>query len=381
MIYKEKINQYFKKHSTNFPYINNYKVKKESYKYFIIIPIFNEYDYILQTLKSIDKNPQIYLDELLVVLVINNSINDSDDIKNNNFKTHKTISNQKYHYEYLIIDSYSKKNALGKKHCGVGVSRKIGMDFAIYFSRENSILFSLDADTLVSEKYFETITNCFDKMKIKACTINFKHQKAKNLIIEKIIREYEEKLKNIADLIYKSGSPYGYVSMGSALACKTSAYMLVGGMSKKKATEDFYFLQSLAKQTKIYKIKKILIFPSSRDERRVYLGTGYRIKEFKDNQKFINLDYSKEAYYNLNIILTLVDEMWGKDFSVFNKKINKICNQKVINFFEDNNFKDIWVKFCKETDNKNQFILFFNQWFDALKTIKFLKKISSNNKI
>ena len=74
MIYKEKINQYFKKHSTHLSCIHNYKVKKESYKYFIVIPIFNEYDYIFQTLKSIDKNPQIYLDELLVVLVINNSI-------------------------------------------------------------------------------------------------------------------------------------------------------------------------------------------------------------------------------------------------------------------------------------------------------------------
>ena len=56
-------------------------------------------------------------------------------------------------------------------------------------------------------------------------------------------------------------------------------------------------------------------------------------------------------------------------------------DQNVIDFLEFNNFRDIWNKFCIESKNKKQFLLFFNQWFDALKTIKFLKKLSYTNKI
>ena len=48
-------------------------------------------------------------------------------------------------------------------------------------------------------------------------------------------------------------------------------------MNTKKATEDFYFLQAIAKYTKVHKIKDCLVHPSSRNENRVYLGTGFRI--------------------------------------------------------------------------------------------------------
>ena len=61
--------------------------------------------------------------------------------------------------------------------------------------------------------------------------------------------------------------------MGSTIICRVDAYIAVGGMPKKKAGEDFYFMQSLAKHTDIFYIDDILVFPSSRSEKRVYLGT------------------------------------------------------------------------------------------------------------
>ena len=58
-----------------------------------------------------------------------------------------------------------------------------------------------------------------------------------------------------------------------------NTYAAVGGMPKKKATEDFYFLQSLAKYTDIKQIKKVLVFPSSRNDQRVYLKNAHLIED------------------------------------------------------------------------------------------------------
>ena len=75
----------------------------------MIIPVYNEYDYILSTLKSINYNDLSYLSDLLVVLVINNSKDEDKAIIKSNKQTHKLIINQKYNFEYTIIDWKTSK--------------------------------------------------------------------------------------------------------------------------------------------------------------------------------------------------------------------------------------------------------------------------------
>ena len=381
MSYDKLLNKYLVKHSLNQFYKQNQTVKKKSYKYFVVIPVFNEHNFIFDTLESINNNSETYLENLLVVLIINNCINDSQAIKDNNYNTYQLLKEKTYKYECLVIDCFSPKYQLKSKYSGVGFARKIGMDFVLKYSNSDSIIFSLDADTIIDKNYFNIISKAFKKFDFKVCTINFQHQKSDDVIIEKAIRIYEKKLKEIALKINNTGSIYGYVSMGSAIALRTIAYIKVGGMAKKKATEDFYFLQSLAKYTKVHQINDILIYPSSRSEQRVYLGTGYRIKEYIDNKKFNNLDYSDNSYKNLELLLKLVEKSYNNEYFELIKNLEKNCDKSVVDFLDSNNFQDIWIKFCREANNKKQFLVFFNQWFDALKTIKFLKKLSCTKKI
>ena len=70
MSYKKKISKY---KSKNVNFSLDPIPKKNSYKYFIVIPVYNEYDYLLETLYSINQQPLKYINELLVILVINNS--------------------------------------------------------------------------------------------------------------------------------------------------------------------------------------------------------------------------------------------------------------------------------------------------------------------
>ena len=97
--------------------------------------------------------------------------------------------------------------------------------------------------------------------------------------------------------------------------------------------------------------------------------------------KFINLDYTDDAYKNLELLLSIVQKSYNNKYDYLIKNLESDCHEQVISFLKSNNFQEIWLKFCREAKNKKQFLVFFHQWFDALKTIKFLKKLSCTKKI
>ena len=134
MSYQISYNKYIKNFLyKDLPY-NQYHLKKTTYEYFIIIPIYNELNYICKTLNSINFQKKLLLDNSLIILVINNSKKSSPKIIQNNYKTHKFIKKHQYNFEYVILDYYSTENSLDEKYSGVGTARKIGMDFSLQYS-------------------------------------------------------------------------------------------------------------------------------------------------------------------------------------------------------------------------------------------------------
>ena len=217
MINEKKKQKYLEKKSF-IKYANVHQVPlKESYEKFIVIPCYNEYNYIFKTLKSITKQHINYLNNTLVIIVINNSNQDSPQIKKNNKLTYSSLMKKKYTFEFIIIDCFSKKNMFSEKIAGVGAARKTGLDFALQYANNDSLLCSLDADTIVSEYYLSSINTAFSKNKINSATVNFEHQSSNNTIINEGIKKYEIIIKKIAGSIKKAGSPYGYVSLGSTI--------------------------------------------------------------------------------------------------------------------------------------------------------------------
>ena len=65
-----------------------------------------------------------------------------------------------------------------------------------------------------------------------------------------------------------------------------------------------------------------------------------------------------------------------KEYNIIHKRILKLNNNKLNKFLLNNNFKQIWGTIQSSAKTRKQFELFFNQWFDALKTLKFLKQLS-----
>ena len=366
------VENYIKKRGTNCHWKIYPKIEKK-FSHAMVIPAYGEYEYLPNLLKSIEKNSSLILKEIVVIIIINNSEKTNKIIKDNNKKTYELLINNNYNFSIGIIDAFSKNLEIPHKNAGVGFARKIGMDLILpHLKNEHSLFFSTDADTIIDKNYFQIIINYFNNNDVKAAVVGFKHIDFKTQSLKKEIIHYEKILTETANKIKDSGSPYGYVSMGSAMICDKNAYVSVGGMPKKKATEDFYFLQELTKYCGVHTINKILVYPSSRSESRVYLGTGYRMIETKKGFKITSLSYSEQAFSYLKKWLKIGTSSWNLNLTELLTKTTDVSVQ-LTNYIIKENIEIIWPKLQNTSSTKFHFINQFHCWFDGLKTIRFLK--------
>ena len=373
MQFQTNLKKYLKKRSEK-NWILKKSPAKNNYDFFIIIPAKAEQEYLPFLIQSISKQNQKYLKNCLVIIVVNNSNEDSKEIIDNNNKTIQYLNDTTFDFELCYIDASTKKNVLPLKKAGVGLARKIGADLAIQYSHSSSILCYTDADAVLSNDYLKIIARYYDKYNCGCAIVNFRHQKHKDSIINKNIRKYEKFLFKTAEDLKNAESPYGYVSLGSCITCTSYAYISVGGMNKMKATEDFYFLQDLTKHFEhMHIINHKIVYPSSRISTRVYLGTGYRMKQIIEGEEIDGLYFSKQSFENLNRFLLIIKKSYGLNINELLNKTNDIT--KLNSFLNREGIHDVWGSLINNVDYK-KFISQFHRWFDGLKTIKFLKYFS-----
>ena len=317
----------------------------------------------------------------MVIIVVNHSEDSDNSIKKDNNKTLRFLSKAKYLFILGIIDAASPGLELAPNQAGVGLARKIGMDMALpYLAAKSSLLFSTDADTTLANHYLITVINYFNEHQISAAVLGFKHRAASDHNIQNSIREYEKFLLYTANQIKKSGSPYGYVSMGSTMVCTVKAYVAIGGMPRKKATEDFYFLQEMTKFCGVYSIPDILVHPSPRITNKVYLGTGFQMTQAQSGFKIKNLYYSKYAFNLLKQWIELAAKSWKISLDELLIKLNLI-NPKLKKFLIYEGIETIWLNLQSSSPTKDHFIQQVHRWFDGLKTIRLLKHFTKKDKI
>ncbi len=343
----------------------------------IVIPAYAELEFLPLTIESINQNKPELLNQTLVVVVVNNANNSPQSIKNNNQLTLQKLNENNYQFPHAVIDAASSGLELPLKQAGVGLARKIGMDLVLpHLLSSKSLIFCTDADTQVSPDYLSKVKQIFKSHNTSAAVIGFDHLQSEDSAINDAIGKYENFLKTTAEKMKNAGSPYGYVSMGSTIVCTAEAYCAVGGMSRKKATEDFYFLQELTKYCGVHNIPETLVFPSPRPISRVYLGTGYRMEQIQKGFDITSLYYSDDAYRYLSKWLQLGGHAWEKSLNDLLKDIKSI-HPNLIGFLKIEGIETIWSKIQNNAPSELHFKEQFHRWFDGLKTIRFLKRFSS----
>ena len=366
------INLYLKKRGVKGPWkLSPNPIHK--FKNIVIIPAYAELEHIDDTLDSLSQCEVDSFDETMVVVVVNNEADAPSHIIDNNQQSLLNITKRKDLFYVAVIDASSEGMSISKKHAGVGMARKIGMDLALEFANPETLLFCLDADSLVAPTYFREIQAHFNSTESVAAVVGFSHIKNENPELEIAIRQYEAFLRMTAMKLKDAGSPFGYVAMGSTIICRAHGYASIGGMPRRKATEDFYFLQAFAKFRGVTEIKAILVYPSSRESERVYLGTGFRISQAKKGEDLRELAYPNEAFKILKEWLTIASSGYSEDINKILTTVQKL-DLLLHDYLLEENINEIWNPLRESSPSEAHFQKQFHRWFDALKTHRLLNR-------
>ncbi|NUQ82211.1 MAG: family 2 glycosyl transferase [Bacteroidetes bacterium] len=172
---------------------------------------------------------------------------------------------------------------LPSRHAGAGLSRKIGLDLAVLMAdglaNHQVILANLDADCTVSDNYFISLSQHFATGAPDGASLYFEHDLslAEDGLHRQSIIEYELYLRYYIRGLRFAGYPFAFHTVGSSMAVTMETYLGSGGMNRRKAGEDFYFLHKIIPNGRFTDLTSATVFPSPRPSWRVPFGTGRTI--------------------------------------------------------------------------------------------------------
>jgi glycosyltransferase involved in cell wall biosynthesis len=327
----------------------------------VVIPSFNEEPQ--ETLTSLGLN-DVNHDLVEVILVINHSENTNEKIK------------LKHREQARLYDNYKLKNGvevkvikafdLPPKQAGVGLARKIGMDTALarFASIDHDgLIVCFDADSTVSDNYLQQLINA-ETQDINGLSIAFKHPLYNSLNQEDRFRiqSYELWLRYYIQALRFVGYPHAYHTIGSSMAVRCSAYAKIGGMNRRKAGEDFYFLHKLIPQGRFFDLTECSVWPSARVSDRVPFGTGRAMMEMKSGDK----DFSQ--VYNAKIFIE-IQKWWNHKEAIIAMQTEQ-WPSFVADAFAEYNWLEGLIALGKRSSSSTVFFRNFSFWFDGFKMLK-----------
>ena len=342
----------------------------------IVIPCFNE-PAITDTLDSLQQciAPKCRVE---VIILINHSENSSDSLKSKSERIYNEVSlwirrAEERKIRFLV----SQPVELPSKWAGAGLARKKGMDEAVvrfnYIGKPDGLLVSLDADTLVKENYLVEIEKYFQKNPGHiGATISFRHQLQGLNERHRIgILLYEKYLKYYKDAVAFTGYPFSIFTIGSAFVVTAGAYVKRGGMNRRKAGEDFYFLQNLTQQGRVGEINSTTVYPSARLSERVPFGTGPIMKRWMEGNENLTQTYSLQAFSDLKDFFLLKEKLYKISEADYYSLMEKLP-EPVSAFLREDNFFSQINNLNKNCSSLRIFSRRFFQVFNAFKILKFL---------
>lgn len=384
----ENVDRYLRKYSFgNWKLESNFQNKIDNA---IVIPVISEYENLRKLFASLLNNDGKHFPQSVIITVVNNFFDSSEEIKLDNQKSVnflRKIILKKYSEDSLaseiiksnlnicLIDASSKGFEMPNKIGGVGLARKIGMDESLkifnYDNNSKKILICLDADCVIDSNFLTEIVQEFNNRNLSAATVNFRHYTEEDSPTTPAIICYEIFLHYYVLGLKYANSPFAFHAIGSTIICDYESYIKVEGMNKKKAGEDFYFLEKLAKNYRIEKINSTTVYPSSRSSWRVPFGTGQRVLRFLSHKQNEYLLYDPISFDILKAWLKAFNANEIKTSNQYLKSAKKI-HSELSNFLTKQNFKNDLDRILENSTSTEQIAKQKQKWFDGFKTLKLI---------
>ncbi len=359
------------------------------YDFFVSIPVLAD-EGIFELISSLKKceNPR---KRICICILLNDPENAEEKIKKKNkdiFSELKEI--EKRGGENHIDLQVKYISSIPDKIAGVGFARRVIMDEIIcaikrevrknknygknknyeseanYEGKENPfyrrLIFSLDSDCIVSDEYFVRAS----RMRGELGVFLFKHRfSTSDSLVKRAGELWELFLRYWRDALRIFGYPFAFYPIGSLFVFRPQLYVRTGGMSIRKAGEDFYFLQKVVSSCNAEDIPAY-VFPKASPSERTPFGTGKEIKLYVEGKnERLERVWKIEAFAELQKVIS---------------EARKIYREKNYNHSVFTRFKEENPKFAKQLENirkmcrdEEDFEKRFLLWFTPFKVFKFLR--------
>jgi hypothetical protein len=362
---------------TLFPELINEAPDKET-GIIVVVPAFDEPS-IVELLVSL-ASCKIPLCKSEVIIVINAPGNALSSSLENNLRAFFEIEEWKRRNPDCFFSTYPVN--LGQpriKGWGVGLARKAGMDEALKrfnsIDRPDGVIVNLDADCSVRENYFVSLENeLLNRKEKNGCSIYFEHSVIGEKFRESIynaVSQYELHLRYYFQALSFTGFPGVFHTVGSSIAVKSLAYVKVGGMNRRQAGEDFYFVQKLIPLGGYFNLNSTTVNPSPRVSGRVPFGTGAAVSKMMSENIQELLTYNPLAFKDLNLFFEYLENIFENDsddllllFYDFPESIKL--------FLEGQEWLSKVTEIKNNTSGYSSFRKRFFEWFNMFKVVKYL---------
>ena len=353
------------KYRKRFGYERSYPLKFViGTKIAIVIPAYNEL-HIQQTLESLWACV-LPAFKVAVVTVFNHPESADDQVKTINRRISEKTQDwfEKNNNDSIygeVINAFNLPN----KHAGVGLARKIGMDSSYHAFIDLNItgwIVCLDADCTVSKNYLSEQEKAFHENR-RGAVCYFEHPLTNEGIVA-----YELYMRYYVQALKWTGYPYVSHTVGSTISVRSNVYASLGGMNKRQAGEDFYFLQKLLPGGMVKQIIETTVYPSSRESDRVSFGTGKEVANFEGSYPVPAV----EVFEIVKDVVSALKNLNRSNYLQFELQI------PVIDFFCLNNIKDVLREAYEHSSTDQTFQKRLFSWFDNLKVLQLIHYLETS---
>jgi len=343
----------------------------------VVIPAYRE----LSLIESLEALSDCEMPDgaVEVIVVLNDSASDTKQVKKENEAMYQqactwglanSTARRKFHVLY--------HSNLPAKHAGVGLARKIGLDEAVYrleqVGHPAGMLSCYDADTKCDKNYLVAIEKHFTSHpKLQGCSIYFEHplegKDFKKEVYQAII-QYELHLRYYVHAQRFTGFPFAFQTIGSSMVVRANAYQQQGGMNKRKAGEDFYFLHKFIPLGQFDELRTTRVIPSPRISERVPFGTGRAVGQLVSSEEGLTT-YAPQSFVDLKELFEFIPSWYKRKTTLIKKDIEQL-SPAVQDFLKLIVFTKRLEEIRENTTTQPRFENRFFRWFNAFMVMKYV---------
>lgn len=342
----------------------------------VILPCINEPDVITSLESLYACTPPAGSVE--VIVLINASDASPAHVLSQNEQTFSAVQQWcAAHTESWIHTHAARVHGLARKHAGAGWARKLAMDEALRrFSAAGNplgVIASFDADAVCSANYFTELELLFADENISGCSIYFEHRLDQADYSPQhisAIQHYELHLRYLTQAMRWAGAPYAFHTVGSSMAVRVRDYIKIGGMNRRTAGEDFYFLHKIIPRGRFADLCTTTVYPSSRVSDRVPFGTGAAMRLAAEAGDADYMTYRFESFNGIKQLFAAIDTLYANEDTTETCRMH--LDASMCRYLEESGIAEEVKHIRANCASAVSFRTRFVEWFNAFRLIKYL---------